>query len=323
MGGFYNSIHVRTEEYDVVKAILEDMARKHGYKFYLAPAINGWVSFFPDTHGDPDIALRFAEEVEFDVLQLMVHDDDVFYYVYCRGGELIDEYDSCPDYFDEPVTHEDRERLSGRPEVFSDLVSDAAKINDIREILQVKPRICEGVLPDNAGKQMSKIGSLSKEIDEFLKNPEAMGKFLSDHPNLLDDDMKSMAKEAADQGKQSFEELEELLQDSGKLPDFAAKIIGEFMKSLTEREEYRFLKPGPKQQKELGSKMDELIEDKCFTDERGNVQLPEGLFASDTMDRFAEILGIANAVSSYEYLRAGETDHIVGWHEFVEVSGPA
>jgi hypothetical protein len=320
MGGFYNSVHVRTEEYDMVKTILEDMARKQGHKFYLAPAINGWVSFFPEMHGDPDIALRFAERVEFDVLQLMVHDDDIFYYAYFRGGELIDEYDSCPDYFGEPITPEDRKRLAGHPEAFGDLVSDAAKIKDIHEILRVKPRIGDAVFPDKAAKQMSKLESLSKAIDEFVQDPEATVKFLSDHPNLLDEETKSLAKEASQQGRKSFQELQQLLEDSGKLPDFARKIVGEFVKSLSEKEEYGFLKPGSKQQKELGSEMDELIGDKCFVDEQGNVQLPEGLFASESMERFGEVLGIVNAVTSYEYLAVGETDGIVGWDRFITIT---
>ena len=41
------------------------------------------------------------------------------------------------------------------------------------------------------------------------------------------------------------------------------------------------------------------------------------------MQKFAEFLGITNAVTSYEYLKAGERAGIVGWEEFEEVPAEA
>ena len=42
-------------------------------------------------------------------------------------------------------------------------------------------------------------------------------------------------------------------------------------------------------------------------------------FASPLLERFAQILGIRNAVTSYEYLQNGELDGIEGWDQFVHV----
>jgi hypothetical protein len=42
-------------------------------------------------------------------------------------------------------------------------------------------------------------------------------------------------------------------------------------------------------------------------------------FASSLLERFAQVLGIRNAVTSYEYLQNGELDGLEGWDQFVHV----
>jgi hypothetical protein len=38
------------------------------------------------------------------------------------------------------------------------------------------------------------------------------------------------------------------------------------------------------------------------------------------MLEFAEVFGISNVVTSYEYLKSGETDGIKEWEKFVEIA---
>lgn len=45
----------------------------------------------------------------------------------------------------------------------------------------------------------------------------------------------------------------------------------------------------------------------------------ESAFESERLERFANLLGIHNAATSYEYLKAGEREGIQGWREFQEV----
>jgi hypothetical protein len=47
MGGFYNSVHIKTTKVVLVHKVLEDLAAEEGGKFLMAPEINGWVSVFP------------------------------------------------------------------------------------------------------------------------------------------------------------------------------------------------------------------------------------------------------------------------------------
>lgn len=100
MGGYYGSIHVRTEDVKVVRTALEVLAREHEAKFLLAPAIGGWITAFPNEHGqDFGVAEALAEKVKVPFLHCLVHDDDVFAYQFYEGGLLAGEYNSCPDYF--------------------------------------------------------------------------------------------------------------------------------------------------------------------------------------------------------------------------------
>jgi len=42
-------------------------------------------------------------------------------------------------------------------------------------------------------------------------------------------------------------------------------------------------------------------------------------FASEQLDRFAKVLGIANVLAAYEYMKDGEVDGILKWNRFSEV----
>jgi hypothetical protein len=67
-----------------------------------------------------------------------------------------------------------------------------------------------------------------------------------------------------------------------------------------------------------------------FTDEQPVASLKKTLaeadaepFAYVVLETFAEALGIRNALTSYEYLRKGETDEVDGWDQFIHVPGLA
>jgi hypothetical protein len=47
-----------------------------------------------------------------------------------------------------------------------------------------------------------------------------------------------------------------------------------------------------------------------------------GTFMSERLAELARILGIENAVTSYEYLKDGDRDSITGWKDFVEIPDP-
>jgi hypothetical protein len=65
MGGFYGSIHVRSENKEAVRAALEEVSRDLGTKFLLAPLIDGWISAFPEDNGqNPRTSAALAERTD-------------------------------------------------------------------------------------------------------------------------------------------------------------------------------------------------------------------------------------------------------------------
>src|SRR5688572_18369038 len=120
MGGFYGSIHARTDDLGRVRAALAALAADPGLRFWLAPPTHGWTSVFPSASGqDHAVSARLAPLVGGDVFHLVVHDDDLFAYWYYRDGSLADRHDSDPSYFGAEVTADEREELRGHPERFA------------------------------------------------------------------------------------------------------------------------------------------------------------------------------------------------------------
>jgi hypothetical protein len=136
MGAHYSSMQVRTDNRDAVVAAVEDLARERKRRVLLGPRINGWVGLYldDDSGGDEAFAAAVAKRLGVTVLHLMVHDSDIFFYNFFRGGQLLDEYSSYPDYFEE-VSAEERDRLRGKPEVFRDLAGSDAIVAQIRALL--------------------------------------------------------------------------------------------------------------------------------------------------------------------------------------------
>jgi hypothetical protein len=318
MGGFYDSIHVRTESYQLIQDLLTRLAKDKGYKFYLAPVINGWVSLFASEYWQETLSREISAETQTDVLHMMVHDDDIFRYLYYRNGELIDEFNSCPDYFGEIIPAKEKKRLKGRPGVFTELVGNKSKVKKIRKILKPKSIFDKIKIPREIMQQAKKLQSLSKSLEQMMQNQEAMTNFIENHPELLGDKLDPLAKEAVDQGLSSEDELRVFLDKDEQAQNIMMKIAEEYAKSCVSSGEFDSLRPDSNELDGAFADMQKQISDEMSVDEKGNLKV-SGLFASEIMLEFAEVLGIVNFLSSYEYLKAGDTDGVKEWKRFVEI----
>src|SRR5436190_13112652 len=122
MGAFYGSILVKTEDLEAIRRVLGHVARESDNRFLVGPALNGWVSIFPNNSGQNDqVSAEIAKLDSHDIFHLIVHDDDIFTYYFYRNGKLIDQYNSCPNYFHE-VSEAEKEQCKGNPEMFQDLL---------------------------------------------------------------------------------------------------------------------------------------------------------------------------------------------------------
>jgi WD40 repeat protein len=135
VGAFFESIHVRTENSDVVQKALDQVAKEADCKFLLGPALNGWISVFPNASRQNDqISVEIAKRLSDDIFHLIVHDDDIFSYDFYRDGRLIDQYNSWPDSFEE-VSEEEKQQCQGRPELFQDLLHQPKTLGKLKTLL--------------------------------------------------------------------------------------------------------------------------------------------------------------------------------------------
>ena len=135
MGAFFDSIHVRTDNSDSVQKVLEQVAKEADCKFLFGPAINGWISIFPSDIGrNEPISAKIARLIPNDVFHLTVYDDDIFSYYFYRDGQMIDRYNSCPDYFDE-VSEDEIKQCQGHPELFQGLLRDTKSLTKLKTLL--------------------------------------------------------------------------------------------------------------------------------------------------------------------------------------------
>jgi hypothetical protein len=100
MGNFYTNYTLRGPSQQAVAAALA------GRSAIVTPVQDGCVVVFDEQSDDQDSAVitelgsRLSRELRCSVLAVLNHDDDILWFQLYFGGELADEYDSSPGYFD-------------------------------------------------------------------------------------------------------------------------------------------------------------------------------------------------------------------------------
>lgn len=172
MGGHYGSVQVRSEDRDRVKAIAEQVAREKQIHILIAPPVNGWIALFAENNGqDESVGRLLAEQLDGDVLNLLVHDDDIFAYWYYRDRRLIDSYWSTPGYFGEE-NREREEKMAGNPELFRPLIGE-----QIRELAELLNRDAPHTFEYERLGAFGKLLGISNAVNayEYLKEGERTG----------------------------------------------------------------------------------------------------------------------------------------------------
>jgi hypothetical protein len=120
MGSFYGSVQVRSEDRSAIISAAEQVARDRKIKALVGPLLDGWVGIYPENNGqDEGVSEAIAALVSADVLQLMVHDDDVTAYRWWREGKLVDAYWSMPGYFGDEGREREEAQASSSPRISS------------------------------------------------------------------------------------------------------------------------------------------------------------------------------------------------------------
>jgi tetratricopeptide (TPR) repeat protein len=163
MGAFFESIHVRSENADDFQLTLRQIAKETDCKILMGPAFNGWISVFPSESLEHDrISVEIAKHLPNDIFHLNVHDDDIFSYAFYREGRLIDQYNSCPDYFEE-VSDQEKKACQGRPELFQDLLEQPNSLSNLKTLLTADKYIFES----ERAAQFAKLLGLSNALASY------------------------------------------------------------------------------------------------------------------------------------------------------------
>lgn len=103
MGSFITNIHVRIAD---PAAVIKGLRQAKALPAVISPASQGWVSVFPQATESQeqkvlvDLTTAVAKQTKAPVISFLVHDSDILRYV-LRDGDVLDEYDSDPAYFDD------------------------------------------------------------------------------------------------------------------------------------------------------------------------------------------------------------------------------
>jgi len=137
MGASFTNLHVRNSSAAAVGAMAKNFAETRGY---VSPDANGWVTVYDEAADSQnieilcDMAAGISKELKTVVIAFMVHDSDIaFYWVY-KDGSLVDEFDSCPDYF-QSVDDATKQRVKGRTEVLLPLCVPGTTLGQLEDVL--------------------------------------------------------------------------------------------------------------------------------------------------------------------------------------------
>lgn len=117
MGTFFTNIHVKS---DNQKAVKDTLIKSDAVPAFVSKPENGWISVYAyETESQDEEAMKricsaLSEGTKSGVIGTTNHDSDIFLYVLAENGVVVDEYNSCPSYFeggDDPPSGGDAQRL--------------------------------------------------------------------------------------------------------------------------------------------------------------------------------------------------------------------
>lgn len=102
MGNFYTNVTLRGSDQDSIAGYMTEQKRNA----YVSPTVNGFTVVYDEECESQEtsilegLASNLSKRFGCPALAVLNHDDDILWYKLFEAGELTDEYDSFPDYFD-------------------------------------------------------------------------------------------------------------------------------------------------------------------------------------------------------------------------------
>lgn len=165
MGMDVFSMHVKGGNGQQIAKALRGAAEEEVAAFYThagAGPQGGWLSIYPsaDTVEAIDLVELAQKFKAQHALLLWVHDSSVLMYFYLRGANLVDSFNSAPDYFGE--ADEFAMAAVGKPEKFADLVGEAgvARLRTLLAGRMINGEAVGGEVPDEETDRLKVIGEV-------------------------------------------------------------------------------------------------------------------------------------------------------------------
>lgn len=136
MGNFYVNFAVKGDDPKRIADSLKQARREA----FITPPINGYVVVYEkeadsqDIRAIEEVGLLLSRDAEAPVLAVLNHDDDILCYWLLDGGQVIDTYNSCPDYFGEG--NEEAGASGGNTELLCATLNAGAVPDSVAAILQ-------------------------------------------------------------------------------------------------------------------------------------------------------------------------------------------
>lgn len=136
MGAFYTNLTMKgPSQEEILKAF-------RGRQAYISPTVDGNTVVYDEQCEEQspavltDLSSKLSKELNCLVLIVLNHDDDILFYRLYNKGELVDEYCSSPENFEE--TDEPSGPKGGNSELLTNLFKAGNK-SSIEEILRSNP----------------------------------------------------------------------------------------------------------------------------------------------------------------------------------------
>jgi hypothetical protein len=150
MGLFCVNMHFRSTD---DKALSAAVGRRGVTRFHIAHAKNDWTSLYEERASQQDdvrireLAGGLSRDLRVAAIAFMVHDSDIACYWLFDNGQLLDEYNSCPDYFDDDAAEDGTPNQSGgRTDVLVRYCRPGVRQDELAEILTQDAVFAEGVI---------------------------------------------------------------------------------------------------------------------------------------------------------------------------------
>jgi len=139
MGAFIVNINVRTNDRQAVESQLANL------NAWVTGAKDGWITVYEEKASTQDdrwirqLSERLSATLDVPVIAFLVHDSDVLCYWLFDAGAQVDEFNSCPDYFDDDAA--DDSSSTGQPGVLLAYCIPGTQLAAVEEVLHAKHHV--------------------------------------------------------------------------------------------------------------------------------------------------------------------------------------